>query len=95
MVDVVDLMLNEMAVLNSKFIQLTTYTNSITGESFCFLSNNNQIEEATVVLEEGNIFVVPAWSVSILGGCNKEIFNTAKVETLFFHAYKSITVCLK
>ncbi|KAK5777378.1 hypothetical protein PVK06_045345 [Gossypium arboreum] len=59
-------------------VELTTYTNSITGESFCFLSNNNQIEEATVVLEEGNIFVVPAWSVSILGGCNKEIFNTAK-----------------
>ncbi|TYG91058.1 hypothetical protein ES288_A12G232800v1 [Gossypium darwinii] len=62
-------------------VELTTYTNSITGESFCFLSNNNQIEEATVVLEEGNIFVVPAWSVSILGGCNKEIFNTAKVNT--------------
>ncbi|MFQ6671024.1 hypothetical protein Gotur_035698 [Gossypium turneri] len=62
-------------------VELTTYTNSITGERFCFLSNNNQIEEATVVLEEGNIFVVPAWSVSILGGCNKEIFNTAKVST--------------
>ncbi|XVE99945.1 hypothetical protein REPUB_Repub03eG0243800 [Reevesia pubescens] len=61
-------------------IELTTYTNKKTGESFCFLSNN-QTEEATVDLQQDGKFVVPAWSVSILGGCKKEIFNTAKVNT--------------
>ncbi|XVE65399.1 hypothetical protein DITRI_Ditri07aG0177400 [Diplodiscus trichospermus] len=61
-------------------INLTTYTDDKTGERFCFLSNN-RTEDATVDLQQDGKFDIPAWSVSILDGCKKEIYNTAKVNT--------------
>lgn len=30
---------------------------------------------------QGNDYNVPAWSVSVLPDCNKEVYNTAKVNT--------------
>lgn len=60
--------------------QLTTFTNNATGERFCYLSNLNTTNDANIDLKkDGNSYFVPAWSVSILNGCNKEVFNTAKV----------------
>ncbi|OMP02014.1 Glycoside hydrolase, family 35 [Corchorus capsularis] len=32
-------------------------------------------------LQQDGHYFVPAWSVTVLGGCNKEIYNTAKVKT--------------
>ncbi|WJX56067.1 hypothetical protein P8452_41762 [Trifolium repens] len=61
-------------------IILTTYTNSI-GARFCFLSNNDTNNDANVDLQSDGKYVVPAWSVTILNGCNQEIFNTAKVNS--------------
>lgn len=59
---------------------LTTYVSNSTGQKFCFLSNVN-LEDANVDLQKDGKYFVPAWSVSILDGCNKEIYNTAKVNT--------------
>ncbi|WCJ42833.1 Beta-galactosidase [Euphorbia peplus] len=64
--------------LNDGWVELTTYTNNGTGERLCFLSNTNT-EDYNVDLKQDGTFSVPAWSVSILQGCNEEIFNTAKV----------------
>jgi hypothetical protein len=61
-------------------IILTTYTNSI-GERFCFLSNNDTNNDTNVDLQNDGKYFVPAWSVTILNGCNQEIFNTAKVNS--------------
>ncbi|KAG6739516.1 hypothetical protein POTOM_057117 [Populus tomentosa] len=61
-------------------VQQTTYTNQGTGERFCFLSNAN-MEEANVDLGQDGKYSLPAWSVTILQDCNKEIHNTAKVNT--------------
>uniref|UniRef100_A0A2N9I5M6 Beta-galactosidase n=1 Tax=Fagus sylvatica TaxID=28930 RepID=A0A2N9I5M6_FAGSY len=61
-------------------VDLTTYINNATGQRFCFLSNVN-LEDANVDLQKDGKYAVPAWSVSILDGCNKEIYNTAKVNT--------------
>ncbi|CAI8588192.1 unnamed protein product [Vicia faba] len=61
-------------------ITLTTYTNS-TGARFCFLSNNDANKDANIDLHSDGKYFVPAWSVSVLNGCNKEIFNTAKVNS--------------
>jgi hypothetical protein len=61
---------------------LTTYVNNPVGDKFCFLSNNNTTEDAHVDLKQDGKYFVPAWSVSILAGCNKEIYNTAKVKGL-------------
>ncbi|KAJ8767420.1 hypothetical protein K2173_017464 [Erythroxylum novogranatense] len=60
---------------------LTMYTNNATGEKFCFLSNESPSVDNTVDLKQDGQFFVPAWSVSILQNCSKEIFNTAKVNT--------------
>ena len=38
------------------------------------------LEDANVDLQKDGKYFVPAWSVSILDGCNKEIYNTAKVK---------------
>jgi len=38
------------------------------------------LEDANVDLQKDGKYLVPAWSVSILDGCNKEIYNTAKVK---------------
>ncbi|KAF2287083.1 hypothetical protein GH714_038061 [Hevea brasiliensis] len=73
---------NNSSAVTKKFmdggVELTTYTNNATGERFCFLSNT-KTEDATVDLQQDGNYSVPAWSVSILQGCNKEIFNSAKV----------------
>eukprot|EP00258_Populus_trichocarpa_P013592 XP_002324727.3 beta-galactosidase 7 [Populus trichocarpa] len=61
-------------------VDQTTYTNQGTGERFCFLSNTN-MEEANVDLGQDGKYSLPAWSVTILQDCNKEIYNTAKVNT--------------
>ncbi|PNX74130.1 beta-galactosidase 7-like protein [Trifolium pratense] len=61
-------------------ITLTTYTNS-TGARFCFLNNNDTNNDANVDLQNDGKYFVPAWSVTILNGCNQEVFNTAKVNS--------------
>ncbi|KAL2326191.1 hypothetical protein Fmac_025249 [Flemingia macrophylla] len=58
-------------------VTLTTYTNA-NGERFCFLSNINNNQDANVDLQQDGKYIVPSWSVTILNGCNKEVFNTAK-----------------
>ncbi|XP_054776094.1 beta-galactosidase 7-like [Prosopis cineraria] len=69
----------ETSVGNS--VNLTTYTSS-NGGKFCYLSNTDGSQDATVDLPNGGgKFFVPAWSVSILENCSKEIYNTAKVNT--------------
>lgn len=60
-------------------VNLTTYTNN--GERFCYLSNTDESQDANVDLQNDGKYWVPAWSVSILDGCNKEVFNTAKVNS--------------
>lgn len=62
-----------------KSVNLTTFSNNSTGERFCFLSNTDTSQDANVDLQNDGKYFVPAWSVSILEGCNKEVFNTAKV----------------
>ncbi|KAK3006998.1 hypothetical protein RJ639_017059, partial [Escallonia herrerae] len=62
-------------------VNLTTYDNNATGERVCFLSNLNTTQDANIDLQKDGKYFVPAWSVSILEGCNKEIHNTAKVNT--------------
>ncbi|KAE8648136.1 hypothetical protein Csa_021532 [Cucumis sativus] len=51
-------------------VTLMKFSNPSTGERFCFLSNTDGSNDATI-----------AWSVSILDGCNKEVYNTAKVNS--------------
>lgn len=60
-------------------VNLTVYSNNSTGERFCFLSNIDTTQDATIDLQADGKYFVPAWSVTILDGCNKEVFNTAKV----------------
>ncbi|XP_059635690.1 beta-galactosidase-like isoform X2 [Cornus florida] len=62
-------------------VNLTTFLNNATGEKVCFLSNSNEGQDANIDLKENGKYFVPAWSVSILDKCNKEIYNTAKVNT--------------
>ncbi|GAU22242.1 hypothetical protein TSUD_227780 [Trifolium subterraneum] len=61
-------------------VYLTTYANNAIGQRFCFLSNSHNSKDAQVDLQQDGKYYVPAWSVSILQDCNKEIFNTAKVD---------------
>ncbi|KAJ4822249.1 hypothetical protein Tsubulata_045095 [Turnera subulata] len=60
-------------------VELTTYTGKQTGERFCFLANTKTSEDVEIDLHQDGKYFLPAWSVSILQGCNKEIFNSAKV----------------
>ncbi|XP_050284914.1 beta-galactosidase 7-like [Quercus robur] len=60
-------------------VYLTTYTNANDGNRFCFLSNSDGSHDANVDLQQDGKYFVPAWSVSILENCNKEVYNTAKV----------------
>ena len=60
-------------------VYLTTYTNANDGSRFCFLSNSHGSHDANVDLQQDGKYFVPAWSVSILENCNKEVYNTAKV----------------
>lgn len=43
------------------------------------MSNIDGSKDANIDLQQEGKYFVPAWSVSILEGCNKEIYNTAKV----------------
>ncbi|XWS72298.1 hypothetical protein CRYUN_Cryun02cG0028100 [Craigia yunnanensis] len=63
----------------AKDVDVTTYAINATGERFCFLSNQNGQNDANVDLGQDGKYFVPAWSVSILQNCNKEIFNSAKL----------------
>ncbi|KAI3949813.1 hypothetical protein MKW92_040003 [Papaver armeniacum] len=61
-------------------LELTQYTAG--NQKVCFLSNDNTTTDANTELEgSSGKFFVPAWSVSILADCNKEIFNSAKINT--------------
>ncbi|KAH8505498.1 hypothetical protein H0E87_012651 [Populus deltoides] len=60
------------------WVELTTYTSNIDGERLCFLSNT-KMDDLDVDLQQDGKYFVPAWSVSILQDCNKETYNTAKV----------------
>ncbi|XP_077219958.1 beta-galactosidase 15-like [Tasmannia lanceolata] len=57
----------------------TIYTTT-DGNSSCFLSNTNTTVDRTLNFQ-GNSYFVPAWSVSVLPDCKKEVYNTAKVNT--------------
>ncbi|KAJ1389344.1 Glycoside hydrolase, family 35 [Sesbania bispinosa] len=61
-------------------VTLTTYTNAA-GARFCFLSNADSSNDANVDLQNDGQYFIPAWSVTVLDGCNKEVFNTAKVNS--------------
>ncbi|KAL2322685.1 hypothetical protein Fmac_027064 [Flemingia macrophylla] len=61
-------------------VTLTTYTGD-GGARFCFLSNTNSNADASVNLKQDGKYFLPAWSVTILDGCTKEVFNTAKVNS--------------
>ncbi|KAI9080626.1 hypothetical protein K1719_037383 [Acacia pycnantha] len=63
-------------------VTLTTYTSNTTEGRFCFLSNANEHQDAYIDLKDGNDkYFVPAWSVTILDNCSREVFNTAKVNS--------------
>ncbi|KAF8403186.1 hypothetical protein HHK36_011283 [Tetracentron sinense] len=59
-------------------VSATVY--SFNGTSSCFFGNANTTTDANITFE-GNQYSVPAWSVSILPDCKKEVYNTAKVNT--------------
>ncbi|KAH6828560.1 beta-galactosidase 7 [Perilla frutescens var. hirtella] len=59
-------------------VNATVY--SYHGKSSCFLGNANSTSDATVNYE-GVDYIIPAWSISILPDCKKEVYNTAKVNT--------------
>ncbi|CAH8363768.1 unnamed protein product [Eruca vesicaria subsp. sativa] len=46
--------------------------------SSCFFGNVNETSDATINFQ-GETYVVPTWSVSILPDCKTEVYNTAKV----------------
>ncbi|KAL3532723.1 hypothetical protein ACH5RR_006244 [Cinchona calisaya] len=50
------------------------------GTSSCFLVNEGTTNDANIIFQGAN-YTVPAWSVSILPDCKKEVYNTAKVNT--------------
>ncbi|KAI3887657.1 hypothetical protein MKX03_014213, partial [Papaver bracteatum] len=61
-------------------LELNQYTAG--NQKVCFLSNDNTTTDANTELEgSSGKFFVPAWSASILADCNKEFFNSAKINT--------------
>nr|VDD61846.1 unnamed protein product [Brassica oleracea] len=48
--------------------------------SSCFFGNGNENSDATISFQ-GESYVVPAWSVTILLDCKNEAYNTAKITT--------------
>ncbi|GKV24703.1 hypothetical protein SLEP1_g34286 [Rubroshorea leprosula] len=56
----------------------TIYTTNET--SSCFIANINTTEDATILFQ-GTTHIIPAWSVSIFPDCEKEAYNTARVNT--------------
>ncbi|CDP03052.1 unnamed protein product [Coffea canephora] len=68
-------------VTNTDFgnsVKSTVFT--LNGTSACFFENSNTTTDATITYQ-GSQYNVPAWSVSILPDCKKEVYNTAKVNT--------------
>ncbi|KAL9441994.1 hypothetical protein AB3S75_020488 [Citrus x aurantiifolia] len=63
------------------FVDLTKFTLNATGERFCMLSNSDNTGDYTADLGEDGKFFVPAWSVTFLQNCSKEVYNTAKINT--------------
>ncbi|XP_042485473.1 beta-galactosidase 15-like [Macadamia integrifolia] len=64
-----------------RHVTLTTFMDHSSGKSFCFLSNLDIQQGVDVDLGKIGNYFLPAWSVSLLVDCNKEIYNTAKVNT--------------
>ncbi|KAL5705655.1 hypothetical protein ACHQM5_023930 [Ranunculus cassubicifolius] len=63
-------------------VTMTKYSSKSGQSSFCFLSNTDNKNDATVELVAGGAkYFVPAWSVSFLTNCTTEVYNTAKVNT--------------
>uniref|UniRef100_A0A0A0KPJ0 beta-galactosidase n=1 Tax=Cucumis sativus TaxID=3659 RepID=A0A0A0KPJ0_CUCSA len=62
-------------------VTLMKFFNPTTSERFCFLSNTDGKNDVTIDLQEDGKYFVPAWSVSILDRCNKEVYNIAKVNS--------------
>ncbi|KAF6148509.1 hypothetical protein GIB67_042468 [Kingdonia uniflora] len=67
---------------------------SANGTSGSFLSNKNATSSATVTFE-GNKYSLPAWSVSILPDCKKEVYNTAKVRRNLDQAKTALEALIK
>ncbi|KAJ7971467.1 Beta-galactosidase [Quillaja saponaria] len=72
-------------VLTYGFSRNIDYGNMVTatkysyaGKSICFLGNANSTNDAIINFQNTN-YIVPAWSVTILSDCYKEVYNTAKV----------------
>uniref|UniRef100_A0A9I9EL92 beta-galactosidase n=1 Tax=Cucumis melo TaxID=3656 RepID=A0A9I9EL92_CUCME len=63
------------------FVTLTKFFNPTIGERFFFLNNTNGKIDTTINLQVNGKYFVPTWSVSILDGCNKEVYNTEKVNS--------------
>ncbi|GAB4846763.1 Beta-galactosidase 7, partial [Ancistrocladus abbreviatus] len=57
---------------------LVSVTNYTFNGTSCFFSNANSTNDAVVTTQGGRQLTVPAWSVSILPDCEKEVYNTAK-----------------
>ncbi|GLT62854.1 hypothetical protein SLA2020_354570 [Shorea laevis] len=70
-------------------VDLATFSNT-SGTRFCMLSNTDGSKDANIDLQQDGKFFVPAWSVSILDGCNKEIHNTAKLNTQISQMVKKV-----
>ncbi|KAJ4717252.1 Beta-galactosidase [Melia azedarach] len=65
-----------------KNVAMTKFTINATGEKFCMLSNVDNLSNVRARVEEGgDEFFVPAWSVTFVQNCSKEVYNTAKVNT--------------
>ena len=72
-------------------LEIITYHENITQAtiykteegSSCFFGNGNENSDATISFQ-GESYVVPAWSVTILPDCKNEAYNTAKVFYLKF-----------
>ncbi|KAH0879010.1 hypothetical protein HID58_066404 [Brassica napus] len=60
------------------FVSATIYKTE--GGSSCFFGNVNESSDATINFQ-GETYVVPTWSVSILPDCKTEVYNTAKINT--------------
>ncbi|KAF2556831.1 hypothetical protein F2Q68_00015025 [Brassica cretica] len=60
------------------FVSATIYKTE--GGSSCFFGNVNESSDATINFQ-GETYVVPTWSVSILPDCRTEVYNTAKINT--------------
>lgn len=78
-----DLLMTHALLLSFLFlskIQAHIYYKS-SKDCAAFLANYDSSLDANVTFN-GNVYFLPAWSVSILPDCKNVVFNTAKVKTL-------------